>query len=182
MGAHKEALRLILEVLCDVKGAIDFVKAQGTVDGSPAAAEQAPSEELWHELLDRAMRQPAMVELVVSHVAAEPIRSLDTVELVRRLPPDLPFGGASLHAGSATRLLEQAVSEVHITSAAVTVGEADCMRLLRERHELLQRPKLVASQPHTNESDHVPAIPHANTDTLPAQYLFRADVRTPIQP
>ena len=142
LGNHKEALKIMLEEMRDVKGAVEFVR---TCRGSV---------ELWLELLARVVQTPEMVESLLQYVSASPLGfGLDTVELVRQLPDSMGHGVGKLRH-SLVGLLRQAANERELTNDAVAAGQADCMALLRERHRLLQlglpqlRPQPEAERAH----------------------------------
>lgn len=140
MGAHREALGLMLGSLKDIKGAIDFVR-------------QSREPELWQALLTHAMASPSLVDALLLHVSEEPLRTLDTLALVQQLPesteiPMLPQRLASL--------LAQAGAKVELLRSAVDVAHADHAALLRERHRLVQRGAAVrAIVPRAEELQHV---------------------------
>lgn len=123
MGAHREALALMLTSLQDIKGAVEFVRT-------------SREPELWQTLLSHAMASPPLVEDLLLHVSAEPLRTLDTLALVQQLPeaPEIPLLPQRLAA-----ILSQAGAKLELTRAALDVAHADCGTLLRERHQLMQR-------------------------------------------
>ena len=96
-------------------------------------------------------------------MSAEPLRTLDTVELVRQLPGELTVGSGKRSRRLAA-LLTQAASEFEMVDSAVSVSEADCLALLRKKHMLLQSgtPTEIGAQTPR------PRAPAERFDLLPA--------------
>lgn len=122
MGAHREALALMLGSLQDIKGAVDFVR-------------QSRDPELWQALLTHAMPSPPLLEALLRHVSEEPLRTLDTLTLVQQLPQSTEIRDLPQYLAA---LLAQANAKLELTRAALNVAHADHAALLRERHRLVQ--------------------------------------------
>ncbi|KAF2481490.1 hypothetical protein BDY17DRAFT_301433 [Neohortaea acidophila] len=77
MGQTKEALRLIINKLGDIKYAIDFAK------------QNPENPELWDDLLEYSMNRPAFIKELLEEVGT----AIDPVDLVRRIPPNTEIQG-----------------------------------------------------------------------------------------
>ena len=124
MGAHREALKLMLDRKGDMRGALAFVHA----------SREQP--DLWQTLVAHAVASPQLTASLLEHVSAEPLVTLDTLSLVQQLPD-----GATIDElpQKLTALCEQGNSQLELTRAALAVAHADRAALLRERHRLAQQ-------------------------------------------
>jgi hypothetical protein len=75
-GQTKRALRIIIEKLGDVSGAISFAKEQDDA-------------ELWNDLLNYSMNKPAFIRALLEEVGT----AIDPITLVRRIPEGLEILG-----------------------------------------------------------------------------------------
>ena len=124
MGAHREALALMLAELEDIEGAVEFVRA-------------SREGELWKTLLSHALSSPSLAAKLLEHVSKEPLRTLDTLTLVRELPDGIDTATLPRHLAG---LIKQAGAQLELTRASLDVAHADRVALLRERHRLMQAP------------------------------------------
>lgn len=131
MGAQRDALLLVLNELRDIPAAVDFVRQSGG------------DAELWQALLTHAMASAPLAQSLLEHVAADPLRTLDTLALVRQLPDGVSFPGLPTQL---TALLVQADAQFSLARSALGAAHADRASLLRERHRLVQRGTLIGDE------------------------------------
>jgi len=114
MGNNREALRLIMEELRDVKEAIDFVTGVGGNDA-----------ELWDDLMDAAMKDPRSVAGLLEHARGAAL--VDPIRLVRRVPEGMEIEGLR---NRLVRIIADYRLQTELREGCNNVLKRDCVTLL----------------------------------------------------
>eukprot|EP01113_Clastostelium_recurvatum_P018176 TRINITY_DN2143_c0_g1_i1.p1 TRINITY_DN2143_c0_g1~~TRINITY_DN2143_c0_g1_i1.p1 ORF type:complete len:931 (-),score=291.81 TRINITY_DN2143_c0_g1_i1:56-2848(-) len=109
MGNSKQALKLIMEKLGDVREAIEFV-------------EQQKDDELWEDLISQAMKRPQFVSSLLEYIGAH----VDPIKLIKRIPEKMEIVGLR---DRLVKIISDYNLQMSLREGCKNILKADCVHL-----------------------------------------------------